>query len=238
MLRYALALAALPLVSAPAIAQVQVQSQGPIISLGVSESVSLDPDIANLSAGVTNVAPTAVEALRQNAQAMNRVVDRIEALGVDEDDIQTSGVNLSTDYEYNQQTGQQVFRGYRVMNRVSVKLHDIDRTGEVLDALVQVGANDIGGIGWEVDDPSDAVEQARSTAFATGRERAMMYARAAGYSDIRLLEISENVMMNRPMPYQGDVIQVTAVSRSETTPVRPGQVQVGTTVNFTYEMVR
>ena len=239
MLRYAAALFIAPLFASPVLAQVQVQSQGPVVQLGITENVSLDPDIANLSAGVTTVAPTAVEAMRQNARQMNQVVDRIESLGIDEDDIQTSGIELNPDYQYNQSTGQQVFRGYRVSNRVSVKVRDIPRTGEILDALVAVGATDIGGIGWGVDDPSEAVEEARTMAWATGRERAMTYARMAGYSDIRLLEVSENVMTSRPMPYNEIVVTgARAVSASDTTPVRPGQANVSATVNFTYELVR
>ncbi|WP_158611077.1 SIMPL domain-containing protein [Aurantiacibacter spongiae] len=237
MLRYALALSATALVTAPAGAEVRIETNGPVIALGVTQTVSLDPDIANLGAGVTTLAPTAVEAMRQNAASMNRVIDRIEALGIDEDDIQTSGISLNPEYQYNQQTSQQDFRGYRVTNRVMVKLRDIDKTGEVLDALVSVGANDIGGIGWEAEDTDAAVEQARQAAMRTGRERALNYARAAGYSDIRLLEISENVSPGRPMPYQDAPIVATA-ARAESTPVRPGQVQAGVTVNLTWEMVQ
>ncbi|QZH74318.1 MAG: SIMPL domain-containing protein [Erythrobacter sp.] len=230
------ALAAAMMMAAPAQAEVEVTSTGPIVALAVTETVSLDPDIANLSAGVTTLAPTAVEAMRQNAQAMNRVVDRIEALGIDEDDIQTSGVNLNPEYQWNDGTQVQEFRGYRVTNRVNVVVRDIDRTGNVLDALVEVGANDIGGIGWAVDDPAPAMVQARQAAFTTGRTQALDYARMAGYSDVRLLEISENVMPGRPMPYQ-EAIQVTAARADSSTPVRPGQVQAGITVNFTYAFV-
>ncbi|WP_340586483.1 SIMPL domain-containing protein [Erythrobacter alti] len=236
MLRYALALCATPLIATPAFAQVQIASEGPVVNLSVTETVSLDPDIANLSAGVTTVEPTAVEAMRANARAMNRVIDRIEALGIDEDDIQTSGVNLNAEYSYNQSTQQQVFRGYRVANRVTVKLRDIDRTGEVLDALVASGATDIGGIGWAVDDPEPAVEQARQAAYANARTRAFDYARMSGFGNVRLLEISENVMGSQPMPYQSEIV-LTGASRDSMTPVRPGQVQAGITVNFSYQMV-
>ena len=236
MLRFALALCAAPLIATPAFAQVQIASQGPVVALSVTETVALDPDIANLSAGVTTVEPTAVEAMRANARAMNRVIDRIESLGIDEDDIQTSGVNLSADYTYNQSTQEPVFRGYRVSNRVTVKVRDIDKTGAVLDALVAVGATDIGGIGWAVDDPAPAVEQARQAAFATGRARAMDYARMSGFGNIRLLEISETVSSGRPMPYQSEII-VTSAARDSSTPVRPGQVEAGITVNFSYEMI-
>ena len=236
MIRPILPVAAVAAVMAtPAAAEVDIQASGPVVALSVSESVAVDPDIANLSAGVTTVAPTAVEAMRQNAQAMNQVVDRIEALGIDGDDIQTSGVNLNAEYDYNQQTRQQEFRGYRVMNRVNIVLRDIQRTGEVLDSLVAAGATDLGGIGWAVDDPAPFVEQARRAAFATARQRAQDYAQLSGYGDVRLLEISENVT-SRPMPMQRQIV-ATADVAEESTPVRPGQVEAGITVNFSFEMV-
>ncbi len=236
MIRPILPIAAIAMMASPAAAEVAIESNGPVIALSVSESVSIDPDIANLSAGVTTVAPTAVEAMRQNARQMNAVVDRIEARGIDEDDIQTSGVNLNAEYDYNQQTREQEFRGYRVMNRVNIVLRDIQRTGEVLDALVAAGATDLGGIGWAVDDPAPAVEQARQAAFATAQRRAQTYAQMSGYSNIRLLEISENVTSDRPMPMMRQV--ATMDISEESTPVRPGQVSAGITVNFSFEMVQ
>ena len=116
-------------------AEMHMHVTGPVVEVTVTEVVKADPDLASLSAGVTNLAPTAVEAMRENARQMNRVVDRIEALGVDRDDIQTTGINLNPEYVYEQETNQQRFSGYRAMNRVSVTLRNIDRTGEVLLVL-------------------------------------------------------------------------------------------------------
>ncbi len=239
MTRFALPIAAatalaLPL-SATHAADVQLQASGPVIELSVTESVASDPDIANLSAGVTTQAPTAVQAMQQNAAQMARVIAEIEAQGVARDDIQTSGISLNAQYDYDQQTRSQVFRGYQVSNRVSVTLRDIDRTGEVLDALVAAGATDLGGISWSVDDPTAAREQARAAAFEAAREQAMTYAEMSGYSDIRLLQVSENVQANRPMPM---VQRMAMDATEESTPVRPGQVESSVTVSVTYEMSR
>jgi len=239
MLRYALALSVVSIMTVPglAYAQVEVESAGPVVNLSITENVVLDPDMANLSAGVTTIEPTAVASMRANANAMRRVIDRIEAMGIDRDDIQTTGIELNPDYAYNQQTQQQVFRGYRVSNRVSVKVRDIESVGNVLDTLVAVGATDIGGIGWAVEDQTSAIDQARQAAFARGRDQAMEYASMAGFSGIRLLQIGENVMAGPPVQY-GNQIIVTAASRSDATPVVPGQVQVGVTISLSYEFTQ
>ena len=85
MLRYALplfAVSAAALAMPAAAAEIQIQATGPVVELSVTESVKSKPDIANLGAGVTTIAPTAVEAMRLNAQQMTSVVDRIKSLGI------------------------------------------------------------------------------------------------------------------------------------------------------------
>ena len=135
--RYVLPLLAASALAAPAVAEVQVTSTGPVVALTVQESVEAEPDIATVSAGVTTEARTAVEAMKANAAQMTAVIARIKALGIAERDIQTTGINLGAMYDYDQTRQRQVFRGYQASNRVSVKMRDIDRTGEALSVNLQ-----------------------------------------------------------------------------------------------------
>ena len=235
--RFAIPLIAAAAMAAPATAaEVQIQAQGPVVELTVNESVEAAPDIATVSAGVTTQAKTAVEAMRANAQAMTSVVARIKQLGVAERDIQTSGISLGAMYDYNQQTQRQVFRGYQASNRVSVKLRDIQRTGEVLDALVAAGATDLGGPDWSIDDDTGARAQARSAAVERARAQALEYARLTGYSGLRLLEINETMMPARPMPMMRQMAVAEAADAS--TPVQPGMVEASVMVTVKYARSR
>jgi uncharacterized protein YggE len=235
MTRFVLPLFAASLIAAPAAAEVQVANDGPVVELTVNENVEAEPDLVTLSAGVTTQARTAVEAMRANATQMTAVIARIKGLGVPERDIQTAGISLGAQYDYNQATQRQVFRGYQASNRVTVKLRDIQRTGEVLDALVAAGATDLGGPDWSIDDDTAARAQARRQALETARAQALEYARAAGYGDIRLLEISETLASQPPMPY---LRAARAEAAQASTPVQPGMVQAGVTVRVVYEMTR
>src|SRR5690606_28566066 len=114
---------------------------------------------------------------------------RIKALGIAERDIQTSGISLGAQYDYDQENRRQVFRGYQVSNRVSVKLREVPRTGEVLDALVAAGATDLSGPDFSIEDDTGARAQARKAAMESAQAQALEYARATGYSGVRLLEI-------------------------------------------------
>jgi uncharacterized protein YggE len=237
MIRFALPLLAATALAAPAAAaEIQIAATGPVVELTVHESVEAEPDLVTISAGVTTQARTAVEAMRTNATAMNAVIDRIKALGIAERDIQTTGISLGAMYDYNQQTQRQVFRGYQASNRVSVKLRDIQRTGEVLDALVAAGATDLGGPDWSIDDDTAARAQARRKAMETARAQALEYARGAGYADIRLLEVSETIASQPPMPFLRQIRAEAADAGG--TRAQPGMVQAGVTVRVTYEMTR
>lgn len=237
MLRIAFATIAAASISVPAVAaEIQIQSSGPVIELSVTETVNARPDIATVSAGVTTDASTAVEAMRANARQMSSVVDRIKALGIAEDDIQTTGINLNPRYDYDRNTQQQVFRGYQASNRVSVKLREIDETGEVLDALVAAGATDIGGPSFSIDDDTAYRAEARRAAMERAQAQAQDYAGMTGYSGLRLLEINESISGYQPMPVAYRAAMDVAAEAS--TPVQPGLV--GTNVNITvkYELTR
>ena len=238
--RYVLPLA-IPIIAgaflaAPAAAaEIQIAATGPVVELTVHESVEAEPDIATVGAGVTTQAQTAVEAMRANAEAMTAVVARIKQLGVAERDIQTTGINLGAMYDYDQASRRQVFRGYQASNRVSVKLREIERVGQVLDALVAAGATDLSGPDWSIDDDTAARAQARRQAIETAQAQAREYARLTGYTDVRLLEINETIAPRPPMP----VLQAArAESFDASTPVQPGLVEAGVTVTAKYEMTR
>lgn len=231
-----LALAAIaPAIPAQA-AEVQIRAENPVVELTVSEVVQSVPDVAQIGAGVSTRAPTAQEAVRLNSDAMDRVIKRLRDLGIDRKDIQTSNFNLSPNYDYNRQTGEQTFVGYSVNNQVNVKLRDMKRTGEVLDALVEAGANNIYGPNFMLEDDAEAKQTARGTAFKRARMMAEQYASMAGYSGVKLLEVSENIQSHGPIPMAEGAIRVTSSKAAAAPPIEPGEVGTGVTISVKYEM--
>ncbi|MCA0977137.1 SIMPL domain-containing protein [Qipengyuania flava] len=239
MIRYAIPAfafaAALPMTAQAA--EIQIAATGPVVELNVLEEVDAAPDMVTVSAGVSSEAPTAVEALRQNSRAMRAVIDRIKSLGVAERDIQTSSINLNARYDYDQQRQEQIFRGYRASNRVTVKLREIDETGEVLDALVVAGATDLNGPVFGLENDERAKVAARRAALQRAEAQAREYASLAGYSNVRLLEISESVQ-GRSGPQPIVVTGSRLKAMEESAPVEPGTISTGVSISVKYEMTR
>lgn len=240
MLRYAIPLLALTALAAPAWAgEVQIQATGPVVELSVNEIVRSAPDIAQIGAGVQTQAPTARAAVQQNSAAMERIVQRLRSLGIESKDIQTANFNLNPQYRYNNETGEQTFTGYQVSNNVQVMLRDLDRAGEVLDALVQAGANNIYGPNFMLEDDVEAKSVARKNAFERGMRQAQEFARMAGYSGVRLLEVSESFQGYGRVPPPAAAMRVMAEGAADSSvPVEPGEVATGVTLGLKYEMTR
>lgn len=235
MLKPAATLAAASAMMLPAAAfaapQVNLAPTGPVVELTINESIEAAPDRATIGAGVTTTAPTATEAMRQNAAEMTKVIARIKALGIAEEDIQTTGVALGPLYDY--QAGSPVFRGYQANNRVNVLLRKIDHTGRVLDALVEAGATDISGPTFAIADDTAMKEQARKAAVARGSAQARAYAAMLGYADIRVLAVSENIAGSVPFYAAAKVVALEATA----TPIQPGMVGTDVNLTITYELV-
>lgn len=217
-------------------AEVTIAANGPVVELSIFESVSAEPDIVTIGAGVSTEARTAVEALRVNSAEMQKVIARLKALGVPERDIQTTGINLNAMYDYDQNARRQVFRGYQASNRVSVKLRKIDQTGQVLDALVVAGATDLSGPSFGLENDEAAKGEARKRAFDRAQAQANSYASLLGYRGVRVLSINESLTGHSPMPERA-MLRTAADAMASAPPVQPGMVSTGISVTIKYELV-
>ena len=216
-------------------ANVEIMAQNPVIELSVSEQVDSAPDTATFSTGVETKAPTATQALRDNSVQARAVIDRLKSLGIAEKDIQTTGINLRADYDYDRDSRENRFIGYVASNQVSAKVRDLPKLGKILDALVSSGATNLNGPSFSISDDSKLKDVARERALANAKSRAMTYARAEGYSGVRVLSINES------MSHQSDAPMMrmeASAGSSDVPPIAPGQVGTVVSLNITYEMTR
>lgn len=241
-MRTALALMAFGAAALPiaAIAQtsVTIAETAPVVTLNVTESVEAAPDVATVGTGVQTRALTAQAAMQDNAAKTEKLIAALAKAGIAKKDIQTSGINLSAQYDYSNREGEQNaprFIGYEASNQLSVKLRDVRKVGASLDAMVAAGATSINGPSFSIDDPAPMIAQARGAALKSAKAQADFYAQAAGFRTARLVSISEsNSGGNPPMPMmQSARFKADA---APTTPVEPGQVSASVTLTVQYAL--
>lgn len=208
----------------------------PTLNLSAYGETRLAPDMASISLGVNTEAPTAAGALQANAAQMTKVFAALKKAGVAEKDIQTSGLNLSAQYDYVQNEPPKL-RGYQASNQVTIIVHDLARLGQAVDATVSAGANQVNGISFGLSDPTAAENAAREKAVKALAAKANLYAGATGYKVARLVTLSEGGGYSPPQP-----MPVYAMARMEkagdATPVSGGEVAVRVDITAVYELAR
>lgn len=236
---FALAAAAVPFAAAAQSTNVNLDEKAPIVTLTVTESVEAAPDIVTVGTGVETRAPTARQAMADNAQQMTGLIAALGKAGIAKKDIQTSGIRLSAQYDYGARSpdGSQAppkFLGYEASNQLTVKLRDVKRAGELLDQMVDAGATNISGPSFTIDDPSPLLVQARGRAIKSAAAQAQYYAQATGYRTARLVSIAEsNSGGMPPMPL---MVRAKADFAGAPTPVEPGEVSASVTVTVQYAL--
>ena len=216
----------------------QAQSEGDETRRTLSVSgvgrVNAAPDVAEVSLGVFEQGEAAAEASQKAAASMESVVQAMLDLGIDEKDIQTTSINLSARYDWNKEPAQIV--GWEARNMVNVTVRDIETVGDVVDAVVESGANQINGISFRVEDPTEAEMLARTAAVEDARAKADQLAADAGVEIVGIVSISESGGQQPQPIYMAREEMAFAADAGAATPVLPGEVELSVNVSIQYEI--
>lgn len=194
--------------------------------------VSVPPDIALINVGVQAQTPTVKAAQDQLNSNINQVSQAVKQLGIDEKDIQTSNYNIYPTYDYT--SGSQRITGYSASSTLSIKVREIDKANSVIDAATANGANQVGGIIFEVDDKTKAENEARELAVSQAKKKAENAAKIAGFQLGRIVNYSESFG-----DFPGPILlraQGSIENAPPATSVEPGSNEITVIVTLSYEL--
>jgi uncharacterized protein YggE len=206
------------------------------LNLSATGETKIAPDMATITLGVQNDAPTAAAALSANAAQMNKVVAALKKAGVAERDIQTSNLNVNPQYVYEQNQPPKL-NGYQASNQVTIQVRDLAKLGQTVDATVNAGATNVGGISFGLQNPQAAEDAARQDAVRTLQAKADLYAKATGYKVVRLVNIGEGGGYT-PAPPMPMFAMAAKRMEADSSPVSGGELKVRIDVSATYELAK
>jgi uncharacterized protein YggE len=241
-LGFAAALAAASMSAAPAVAQQtapgaparphMMMLEGALLSVSAEGEVEAAPDLANINLGVVTEGQTAQAAMQANAQRMNSLAQTLRRAGVAERDVQTANISVNPQYVYGEGVPPRI-TGYQASNNVIVRVRQLPNLGRIMDAAVAAGGNTVNGVSFAFAEPEPKLDQARTQAVQRARQRAELYARAAGMQVSRIISISEGGAMPPPMPM---LAMARMAAEAAPTPVAPGEVRMTVNVNVVFEL--
>jgi uncharacterized protein YggE len=160
-----------------------------------------------------------------NAKAMAKVIQALKDAGIAKKDLQTEFVSVNPRYDGE---GQKI-TGYSASNSVSALVRGLSDVGDVIDAAVAAGANNVSGPSLARDDQDKLYRDALEKAVADAREKAAALARAAGVSLGEVRSLAESPESPGPIVYGAAMRAMDAG-----TPIEPGTAEITATVRVVF----
>ena len=206
-----------------------------ILSVSGHGESRVAPDQVMISLGVTTQAETAAEAMRANSERQQAVLDTLSEAGVNQGDIQTSGLSLNPLMNYPENGDAPSIDGYMAQNLLTVRVTEINRAGEVLDSIVTAGANEMQGIRFIREDSQATEDEALQMAVEDATHRASVMAEAAGIELGPIIRIGEP--KNDAVP-PGPVMMraMGAEADAKSIPVEGGEVAFTADVDVSFAL--
>jgi uncharacterized protein YggE len=210
-----------------------IGARNTVTVIGKAE-VTVAPNEAVLQLSVESDGADAAKAMDANSQAMQKVIDRLKAEGVEDSAIETANVTVYPVRTYDPQTGQESLTGYRAQNAVTVTLKDPLKVGKVLAVAVEAGATSISGPVWGLSEDNAAVTEALKKAVADARTKAEAVAGAQGVKLGEVLMLNEGGVEVPVAPVYREALD-TAASGGKVTepPISAGTIDITATVTVT-----
>ena len=211
------------------------------IQVSGTGSVSAAPNEAIITLAVQTQDTSATSAVNENAALMNKVVQALLSIGINQSNIQTSSYTLTiqtmtttTTTVTPMQTIQPMLQSsnnvqYVARNGIQVTLTNITLVGRALDAAVNAGVNEVDGVAFTFTPQLTASLQKQALQLATqdAANQANAIASTLGLKIIGPISITPS--FNQP------IYQAMASASSNPTPIQPGTLQLTAQIQAIYQ---
>lgn len=194
--------------------------------------VTVVPDTAIVTLGVTTTQNTVKSAQNQTNIVIKNITQELKNLGVADKDVKTSNYSIYPQYDIRHITG------YTVSANLTVTVRNLDKINDVIDKSTAAGANTIGNVQLTVDDKrlKELEVEARAEAIKDAKAKANSLSSASGLSLGKLVNVQESPA-NQPRPYLMTV-KMEAVGLGGGAPetsIQPGSTDITSSVALSYE---
>lgn len=198
------------------------------------------PDELSFGVGVTVTRTDLGAALDAASATMERVLGSLAQYDVAKSDVQTTGLSMAPVYDYHPYEPPTVV-GYRVTQRASVLVRELENGGAAVAAAVDAGGNGVrvSSLRLLVGDSDTVMAKARDAAVEEATAKAEQYAAASGQQLGEVLTLREVHAKPVPTPvYARSIARGAAVDLGavKALPIRAGKEKAAVTVKLVWEL--
>ena len=185
--------------------------------------------------GVVTQAPNARDAAARNAEKLDRVLAELRRALPQGSQIETVVYSLNPDYRYPARGGQPTITGYTATNILRVITNDLEGIGNVIDAAIRAGANNVQSLQFTLRDEGAVRGRALREAATRARRKGDELASALNVRIVRVYQVREEYMP--PVrPFMTAQVESKAADMVANTPIEPGRIEVEARVTLVLEI--
>ena len=218
------------------------------ISVSATSSKKVAPDLLLIQVRVATQSTSAKKSVQDNAAIMANLTPKLKALGMKDEDIQTSSYSVDpiyTSYYICDKTGGSCYydyklTGYKTTHILTLSVKDLTTGGDLIDASSSVGENQtfVDYVSFSLQDETKRSLQKSLLANASieAKSKAGNIASGMGVTLGNLLSASESSIYNYPTPNYYYEKAGDSISSAPATSLSSGQVEVSATVSASFEI--
>ena len=201
-----------------------------VVAYGAA-SVKAMPDLVRVRFKVVRVEQTPSRSFAQASDSVHAAREVLRRRGIPDQAVERSRLGLKSLWSFG---ADRKFLGYECQAAFAVESSDLDGVQQLLIEVVAAGANEIEGVDFDVTSKGDLRAEARRQAVAAARNKAGLYAEAAGARLGPVVHIDdvdpENVGFER---YRGHEVGGQALAED----LAPGHVVVSAAVILGFSII-
>ncbi|ELY88815.1 SIMPL domain-containing protein [Natrialba taiwanensis] len=172
------------------------------ITVSAEGEVEAEPDTATVSLGVEATDESAEAVSDELATQSEQLRDAIDDLGIPDENVEEGRYRISPSAAARREEGVDEFAG---THSYQVTIDDVNRVGEIIDAAVSAGADDIGRVNFTLQEETraalrkDAIDDALATTdeeaahIASNREVELAGTKSVTTNDVRVNSVRHDV---------------------------------------------
>jgi hypothetical protein len=208
------------------------QNQTPTVEVVGEGIVYATPDMVNISISIEKEGLDLKNLRQKNGEAVAQVLQLLSK-ELPMENFQTSYVSLYKD-DYNK------LNKYRVVQNINIKLEDISKYDNLMNAIFDAGVNRIDGISFGVKNKEKLLQEARVAAIDDARKKALLYAVSLEQNIGKAIKIKEvNSHFNDIQPVERmSKMSLGSPANGNDNTLAVGKIAIEAQVNVAFELLK
>ncbi len=214
-----------------------IKKEAGYISLNISETKEVEPNLAKVSFAVENTAEDAQKASSENNTVSNKIIEALKTVTNSQTDvIKTNNFSVRPNYSTTKD-GKRIIKNYTAVNSITVETKEINKIAKFIDTAIANGANRTDGLSYSYINNTNICNELYPVLIKKLNEQASVLAQSAGtvIDGIKYINASCNmesaVSNGRFLSAKAAGTSADSIGAAAAAPVEAGKVKVRVFVN-------